>query len=302
MNCPACQEPLVAGQGRCPACGSLTAPPVEGALAPDPLAGRPKVEPLREIPGLRKRERTWKDEVRERVRHRRQERSGGELPLFPDEPELEPLPEAGDDDPRKAEPPAQPHRAAELAEAPLDLPLRASGEAELELLEPGAGEPEPPPHRVWGGEDEEPAAASPAGRPVERPARPVERMQAAILDLGLLLGLEAVVVYFASRAAHVDIGGLRPVWPWLAAYLSGLGLVYAAYFTGVTGQTLGKLALGLRVVDTAGQPPGALRALARVLLAALGISLACVGLLPILFDPARRALHDRLLRTRVVKG
>lgn len=295
LTCPACHEPLAQGQTSCPACGSLTSPPVEGALAPDPRSGRAKVEPLREIPGLRKRERTWKDEVRERVRQRRQERTGIELPLFPDdEPDsFEADPEAADSE----EPPGVPH-PVELA-AELDLPLRSSPAS-------GGGAPardsQTPAGPIRLGDQDRPAAPSPPTRPVERPARLLERAQAAILDLGLLLGLWALVVYFASRAARVGIGGLLPSWPWLVAYLAGLGLVYAAYFSGVTGQTLGKLALGLRVVDSSGQPPGALRALARALLGSLAVAMAFTGLLPVLLDPAKRAVHDRLLRTRVIKG
>jgi hypothetical protein len=46
----------------------------EGALAPDPTV-RARPEPLREIPGLKKREKTWKDEVRERMRDRKRRRS-----------------------------------------------------------------------------------------------------------------------------------------------------------------------------------------------------------------------------------
>ena len=103
--------------------------------------------------------------------------------------------------------------------------------------------------------------------------------------------LWSLVVYFASRAAHVTVAGLLPSWPYLAGYLGRLGLIYAGYFTGTTGQTLGKIALGLRVVDAAGQPPGYLRALgARAAAAALGV-LAAGGRrwLPMAFDPARRA-------------
>ena len=84
MSCPACGGSVPGGQERCPACGAHVAPLTEGALAPDPSA-RPRPEPLREIPGLKKRERTWKDEVRERVRDRKRQRGGGgELPLFRD--------------------------------------------------------------------------------------------------------------------------------------------------------------------------------------------------------------------------
>jgi hypothetical protein len=34
----------------------------------------------------------------------------------------------------------------------------------------------------------------------------------------------------------------------------------------------------------------------------VGVLAAGAGLIPMLVDPARRALHDRVLRTRVVKG
>ena len=83
MSCPACGGGLPGGQERCPACGAHVAPLTEGALAPDPSA-RSRPEPLREIPGLKKRERTWKDEVRERVRDRKRKRGDGDLPLFRD--------------------------------------------------------------------------------------------------------------------------------------------------------------------------------------------------------------------------
>jgi hypothetical protein len=58
----------------------------EGALAPDPMARLMPTRLEREIPGRRKREPSWKDEVRQRVNRRRAERLGGEPPLVP-EPE-----------------------------------------------------------------------------------------------------------------------------------------------------------------------------------------------------------------------
>jgi len=167
-------------------------------------------------------------------------------------------------------------RPVELGE---DETVRADDEWPLEL-QPEAGE----------------------SRPVERPALFVERLQAAAVDVALLSGLWSVVVYFASRAARVPLSGLLPSWPWLTGYLAFLGLVYAAYFTGTTGQTLGKILLSLRVVDTAGQPPGYLRALLRAALGAVSVLAAGLGLVPMAFDPARRALHDRAFRTRVIRG
>jgi uncharacterized RDD family membrane protein YckC len=144
------------------------------------------------------------------------------------------------------------------------------------------------------------APAPASAPPVERPAAPAERLRAAALD-GVLLGAVAlVVVYFASRAARVPLDGLMRAWPWLLGYLSFLGLVYAGYFSGTTGQTLGTMALGLRVVDVVGAPPGFLRASLRALVGAAGTLLLGVGQIPVLLDPARRAFHDRITRTRVV--
>jgi uncharacterized RDD family membrane protein YckC len=141
----------------------------------------------------------------------------------------------------------------------------------------------------------------PEATPVERPARPVERARAAAVDALLFAALAALVLYFTGRAARVEITALVSAWPSLAAYLVLLALFYGGYFTGTTGQTPGKLATGLRVVDASGRPPGYLRAAARALVGLLGTALAGLGLVPMAFDPAARALHDRLFRTRVVR-
>jgi uncharacterized RDD family membrane protein YckC len=316
----------------------MVALPVEGALAPDP---RPRVEPLREIPGLRKKERTWKDEVRERVRDRRRSRAGAGLPLFDEAPEGDPLPPGGADEAPDAgeaadvhppgladtrlgevddmpaprtmqlddEEPAlalrpEPHLEPEKEAAPPAVtPLRGRArvaplegqapavEARRDVETPAPREPE------W---DLGPGAAPAPPGAVERPAYVFERFQAAVVDVALLAGLSAVVLYFAGRAAHVDLPRLLPAWPWLAAFLAFLALNYAAYFTGTTGQTLGKMLAGLRVVDVADGRTGYARAMARAAAGALGTALL-VGVVPMFLDPARRGLHDRLLGTRVIK-
>ncbi len=138
-------------------------------------------------------------------------------------------------------------------------------------------------------------------RPVERPATGAERALAASIDGGLLLVLYLVVGYFAARVAQVQVFELSRSMLYLASFLLLLGLVYAGYFTGSSGQTIGKSLTGLHVVETSGHAPGVGVAALRATVGLLGILLLALGMLPILFDPARRALHDRLFKTRVVK-
>jgi len=323
VSCPACGESFSAGQERCPSCGALLGGPSEGSLAPLPSSltppARAKEPPGRELPGARKRERTWKDEVKDRIRHRRQRREGTALPLFGDE----------DATAAEAEEPAadaESPTAAPMEERAMDQGVASRFESELQDLPLRAPEPSVPepsiarsrrtvferepasPEEALPARDEERVeewlelpARTPEARPLERPALPQERLQAAAVDLGLLVSLWVVVVYFASRAAHVPLGALRPAWPWLLGYLAFLGLVYSSYFTGTTGQTLGKMVTGLRVLDPSSRPPGYLRSFLRAALGALGILVVGLGQLPMLFDPARRGLHDRLFRTRVVR-
>jgi uncharacterized RDD family membrane protein YckC len=286
------------------------------------------------LPGRRKkeRERSWKDEVRERMDRRRQRDSGpgtgSPLPLFPDPAEPAPI-----DDPEPASPPSaemsmlgedislpvasvmqlgdareteftRGARRDEGFEPLADMALHTlderPSEAASKRVPEGARLIEEPVEDEWPlEEDEQPNEA--ASRPVERPAWPSERLQAALLDLGVLATLAAVVLYFAGRAAKVPLGNLQPAWPYLAGYLTLLALLYAMYFTGTTGQTLGKMLFDLRVVDTNGQAPGYVRALGRGILGTLGTLVLGLGLVPMLFDPARRGFHDRLFRTRVVR-
>ncbi len=342
MTCPACRSAVGSGQERCPSCGAMVAPSVVGALAPDPARATPPSRPkgaanaMREVPALRRREPTWKDEVRDRVQRRRK-RKAGELPLF-DVPETAALePEAEADTPQAPEPVAaavEPGDSpaveagpsllgdepapADAIEAPRrfsldededepapvrgsepppadeepDLPLRSTPEFQEPAAEEGH---EPDLEDVWVPRIE----AQP--RPVERPAPFADRFEAAAVDAGLLALLYATVIYFASRTAQAELPTLFHAWPWLVGYLAFLGLGYAAWFTGTTGQTPGKMLFSLRVVESDGQPPGYWRSLLRAALGFAGSALLGLGAVPQFFDPARRALHDRLLRTRVVK-
>ena len=346
MSCPSCGGELDPARSSCPVCDAGATPRVEGALATDPRYVTPqpraKVEPLRDIPGLRKKEKTWRDEVQDRVKSRRQKRASAGLPLFdqvePEQPRPVPsrAPEAvaiaaAPPAPAAAPPKAIEPRAASgvatlpsddfvtvrLSEAELgDLPLNtdeAAAEAEAHGREASAlprATRRPMPSLdedvLLGEPDAEQEVELPPlttqAPPLERPALALERAQAAAVDTVLFAALGVVVLYFTGRAARVDVTALAPSWPGLVLYLGLLGLFYAGYFTGTTGQTPGKLMTGLRVVVSTGRPPSYPRAMARALLGVLGIALAGVFLVPMAFDPARRTLHDRLFRTRVVRG
>jgi len=137
--------------------------------------------------------------------------------------------------------------------------------------------------------------------PVERPAFVLERAEAVAVDLLILSVMSGTVAYFAARVAQVPPLGLASGASYIAAFLIGVGLLYATCFTGTTGQTPGKMLVGLHVVDTHGKPPGAARALLRSILALLGLAFLGLGAVPIFLDPARRAAHDRLVGTRVIR-
>ena len=89
-----------------------------------------------------------------------------------------------------------------------------------------------------------------------------------------------------------------------AAFLLIVGLGYLLMFTAAGGQTIGKMALGLRVV---GDAPEARRGLTfkqafyRELLTLPSVLVLGAGFIPALIGD-ERALHDRLAHTRVVRA
>lgn len=86
----------------------------------------------------------------------------------------------------------------------------------------------------------------------------------------------------------------------LAAMVLFWQLVYFAGATALTGRTVGKAALGIRVVDPDGAPVGGWHALARTIAFPLGFVLFGFGFLLGLVRRDRRMLHDLLGRTAVV--
>jgi uncharacterized RDD family membrane protein YckC len=163
---------------------------------------------------------------------------------------------------------------------------------------------------------EEPAVAvSPVSRPeglarsvAAEPPRGVVvaglgwRSMAALTDHVILLGIDLIVVYSTLWVASLGTGDWRrlPVVP-LLAFLCMLKVAYFSAFTAIGGQTIGKMAAGIRVVADSECTLDPARAVRRTLTGAVGLLPLGLGLVPALLDPDRRALHDRVSHTRVVE-
>ena len=117
------------------------------------------------------------------------------------------------------------------------------------------------------------------------------RIAAGCCDLALLAGLDALVVWLTLRLAGLDLQslGALPLFP-LVVFLCLLDAGYVAGLTAAGGQTIGKMAWGLRVADADGGTVSLPRALARTFWTPVSVT---VG-------RERRALHDLLSGTRVV--
>ena len=132
-------------------------------------------------------------------------------------------------------------------------------------------------------------------------APPILRVAAALVDLAILLGIDALTLYFTVRLCGLTMHDWRvlPLVP-LGAFFLLLNGGYLTLFTTAGGQTIGKMAFGLKVVgyEDAPVPVGlsVLRALGCV------ASTLCLGLgLVPAFLSSGQALHDRLADTRVVR-
>ena len=150
------------------------------------------------------------------------------------------------------------------------------------------------------GEDSGPAAQSAAAAaPASEPAGSRSRISAALVDGGLLVAVDVTVIYLTLQLTMVNLGSLS-LTP-LVMFLSLLNGGYLVVFTAAGGQTLGKMAAGIRVVgvEHVRVPVGS--AVLRTAAYVLSALPAGLGFLPGFFGRERRALHDYLAGTRVVK-
>ncbi|HEV8309245.1 MAG TPA: RDD family protein [Methylomirabilota bacterium] len=131
-----------------------------------------------------------------------------------------------------------------------------------------------------------------------RPAGFWRRTFALAADVVVVWGLLVVGDFLAVPLAR---------WPLLerafeAAYILVVPAAYFILMHGTGGRTLGKMLAGVRVVAESGEAIGYPRALARQAAWVLSTILFLVGHLAVAVRRDKRALHDLVAGTRVIRG
>jgi uncharacterized RDD family membrane protein YckC len=309
MRCPKCQYIGFDNGERCRNCGyefSLSVDvaeldlPIQTGREPEgPLADLEltDVPPAASDPASRAGGRRTEPERRSAASARRHTTAGFELPLFRDR--------ALDDDAPLVAPSAVPRAPLSVRRATPAMP-RSLGRDESP-----AGENGDMPRRVpsvprhGAAPDDVNGTASEAG--VEQVAGAGARLLAAAVDALILGSITAVVLHFTLQLTRLSVEdiALLPKVP-LVTFLLMLNGGYFVAFIAAGGQTVGKMATGIRVVpvDPEGRPFQRVplgQAVLRVAGYSLSLLSAGIGYLPALVGRERRAIHDRLADTRVIK-
>jgi uncharacterized RDD family membrane protein YckC len=128
------------------------------------------------------------------------------------------------------------------------------------------------------------------------------RFGAKFLD-GIILAVPVYTVVFAIRASQPSAqpSAARMIISQLIAI--SFGVSYYTFFVGKFGATPGKMAAKLLIVNPDGSKVSYAKALARYFAAEYisGCFTLCIGYLMVLWDDERRALHDRICSTRVIR-
>jgi len=218
-----------------------------------------------------------------------------ELPLFgPPIPDDQPLI-------TRPSPPRAPlavrRSTPDVPRARADAPRAATLELSLESEADGVVSPDPASvapvgTTTWSDEEDSSIDASVAARLI-----------AVAIDLVILAAIDALVVYFTAQICGITLDDLSilPKGPLIAFLLVQNGGYLVAFTAG--GQTLGKMAAGIRVVASEATAPLDLgRAFLRTVMWVILAIPAGLGFLSAIVNRNHRGLHDRFAGTRVVRA
>jgi uncharacterized RDD family membrane protein YckC len=140
------------------------------------------------------------------------------------------------------------------------------------------------------------------------PASAPRRLAAGVIDGAIVLATDLGVLYFTLQLCGLGFADalVIPAVPFVG-FLLLLNGGYLAAFTAVSGQTIGKMAAGIKVVGIPGtEADGGSRvsvgfATLRTVAYLASALPAGLGFVPAFVGRDRRALHDRLAETQVVR-
>jgi len=230
-----------------------------------------------------------------------------ELPLFgPPIPDDEPLitrasPPRQPLAVRRATPDAPKARAEQKLRAPT-LDLAIDSDEELPALPRGLTPASLTGPSPWSTRGAGAAGATPAESSA-LDAGVVARLLAVIVDVLMLAFVDVAVIYLTMQICGIAVEDVAivPKGPLLAFLFVQNGGYLVAFTAG--GQTLGKMAAGIRVVPASPDLPLDLgRAFLRTLMWGVLAVPAGLGFLTALFSRDHRGLHDRFAGTRVVRA
>ena len=131
----------------------------------------------------------------------------------------------------------------------------------------------------------------------------ISRLVAFSIDAVLLVMLVAAGSWIVVQIERIFETFLPTDLSLGGAYVFAIPVIIGAYYVGLwalTGATVGKWLIGLRIVGADGSPPTIGRSLIRFIGYGLSAIVFFLGYIWVLFDDERRAWHDELAGTWVV--
>jgi uncharacterized RDD family membrane protein YckC len=177
-----------------------------------------------------------------------------------------------------------------------------------------------------------PATATPEARPSEPPARPSvrqppavyvvgfwKRFVAAAIDFAVVVPVALIITWLVSAISGVRLPAetlhLLDVDLWIDLLLAtdpaiimalvlfiAIGMTYLLVFHIVVGRTLGMRVMKLRIIDIYGDRPSPARCVGRCAGYLASAATLFLGFLWMGFDSEKRALHDWIAGTYVIRA
>lgn len=138
----------------------------------------------------------------------------------------------------------------------------------------------------------------------DRSAGFVTRLFAFVIDLAVTAGILAVGGAIATLVDNaIALMGLDPRIDMTVIYFWMIPVIIGAYYTmfwSLTGRTIGKWFMGLKIIGVDGRPPTIGRALLRFLGYGISTIAFWAGFAWVVVDDERQGWHDHIARTWVV--